>query len=159
MFEDFTSQITDYVQSSGFLMDSIDLSGDTLGLWMQIAIGIVFELYAMQVFTALQLTKISSNNTQWLIDSLGHFCMDGKAIDADEHFYKSNFCVSTIYGKIVNGLVFAIKYHEGLIKDLANSVEYLHTFLGKPEQFFENMSIMEKEYREAIDIQKQMRTT
>ena len=44
------------------------------------------------------LTRISSNNTQWIIDSLGHFCMDGKDIDSDEHFYKSNFCVSTVYG-------------------------------------------------------------
>ena len=159
MFEEFTSQITDYVQSSGFLMDSIDLSGDTMGLWMQILIGLIFELYALQVFTALQLTRISSNNTQWMIDSLGHFCMDGKDIDADEHFYKSQFCFSTVYGRMTNGLVFVLRYHEGLIKDLATSVEYLHNFLGKPENFFENMTIMEQEYREKVDIQRQIRTT
>ena len=159
MFEEFTSQITDYVARSGFLTDSINLTADTTGLWMQIIIGIVFELYAMQVFTALQLTRISSNNTEWIIDSLGHFCEDGRTIDPALHKYRSAFCVSTIYGQIVNLLVFAMKYHKGLIKDLSTSVEYLHNFLGKPELYFENMTIMEKEYRENINIQDQMRST
>ena len=154
MFEEFTSQITDYVQNNGFLMDSLDLSGNTMSLWVTILIGFVFELYAMQVFTALQLTRISSNNVEWIITSLGHFCHDGREIDPINHKYRAQFCVSTVYGKLVNLLVFVTKYHEGLIKDLSASVEYLHNFLGKPEDFFENMTIMEREYRDAIDIQE-----
>ena len=159
MFETFTTQALDYVNSSQFLIDSFDLSADTMSLWMQVLVGFVFELYAMQIFVSLQLTRISFNNTDWVIASLGHFCNDGKEIDEQAHFYIYNFCGSNIYQKMLQVLIFVSQYHIGLINDLAVSLEYLHTFLGKPQDYYTNMEIMEKEYREKTNIAEQFRYT
>ena len=152
MFETFTTQIVDYVNSSGFLVDSFDLSADTLSLWAQVLIGFVFELYAMQIFLSLQLTRISFNNLDWVVASTGHFCNDGKKIDETAHFYRYTICGSKYYQKMIGGLIFVSQYHIGLIEDLSVSLEYLHNFLGKPQDFYTNMEIMEKEYREQTNI-------
>ena len=77
--------ITAYIADNGFLRDTLVILKDSAMDWFQLIFGIVFELYAVEVLTSLQLAKLSLNNVKWTIANIGHFCEDGRAIDPAEH--------------------------------------------------------------------------
>ena len=87
-------------------------------VWLELLFGIVFELYAMQVFTILQLAKLSLNNTKWTLKTIGHFCEEGRLIDSAVHPVKSKICYGWPMQKVIYFLGEAQGFHRGLISDL-----------------------------------------
>ena len=103
--------------------------------------------------------KISLNNTHWTIDTFGYYCENGHDIDAKKHPVKAKFCVSSLYYKMIDLLVSVKKYHEGLISELSNALEKMHYVAADPTHFFENIEVIERDFRETVDIRKQFTLT
>ena len=51
------------------------------------------------------------------------------------------------------------RYHYALLHDLTQAVTGMHDFLAKPQDYYENIKIVEKEYRETTDVRKQFTIT
>ena len=152
------AKIGEYISSSEFLANTLDLSYDSAIIWMQVLIGLIFQLWVSQVFVALQLSKISENNNQWVIDSIGHFCEDGRDLAVNSK--KLRICDSRVMQEyVIPALEDIHMYHLKLIEELSTALEYMYEFMSKPEDYMSNMVVMEREYRENIDIKRQLRLT
>ena len=136
-------------------MDSLDLYNDSAAIILQLIMGFILEFYVSQVFLALQMTKIGRNNARWTVDAIGHYCEDGHEIDQVAHPFRFKFCSSTILARVLNFIVSVGKYHKSLIGELSNALAMMHEILGSPETLFDNIAILEREYRESVDIRKE----
>ena len=118
-------------------------------------IGFILEIYISQVFAALQFTKLSLNNTNWTIDTLGYICENGQEIDVVKHAYRAKFCASRLLQRMLGFLVGVKEYHKALIIELSGALESMHRVAANPSGFFENISILEKNFREKADFRDQ----
>ena len=117
MFDNFAANIVDYVNNNPYLLDTLTSQKSSLALIGQMLIGFVGEMYVLQIFFFLQFGKLSLNNVNWFVDMIGHFCNDGRPIDAD-HKLATKFCNSRIHEKLLSFLANAIKYHVSLLTEL-----------------------------------------
>ena len=99
------------------------------------------------------------NNLTWTVDTLGHFCWDGKQIDPTVHKLRAKICGSQWMQKVLMFLTNVRRYHMSVLTELSQSLTMFHGFLSKPTKFYDNIQIAEKHYRENLDIKHQFLIT
>ena len=99
------------------------------------------------------------NNLTWTVDTIDHFCLDGKPIKSEEHAFRYLVCGSQWMHKLLVLFTYVKNYHLGILADLSLSLVSIHDFLGEPEQFYENIKIAEKNYRDNLDVKHQFIVT